>query len=177
MHSMPSPRRLPAIVAVLTLAALQGTAYAGTAGGTLSVAATVNTNCTVNSPTLTFPTVDPTAGLNSTGTAVLSVICTKSTTLADIKLGPGAHQIPSGSRRLNNGSNDVAYGLFTDAAFSTPWGDSSTAGIGNTLSGGFAAFSSVNVPQTFTVYGQVLAAAEDVPAGVYSDNVAVTVDF
>lgn len=177
MRSMSLPHRLPPAVAALILAALHGTVYAGTASGVLTVAATVNTDCAVNSPTLTFAAVDPTAGLNSTGTAVLSVTCTKSTTLADIKLGPGAHQIPGGARQLNNGPDNVAYGLFTDAGFTTPWGDSGTVGIGNMLSGGFAAFSSVNVPETFTVYGQVLAAAEDVPAGVYADNVAVTVDF
>src|SRR5882724_6347596 len=66
-----------------------GSAFAGTASGTLAVSATVNTNCTVNSPTLTFTAIDPTAGVNSTGSATLSVTCTKSTTLVDIKLGPG----------------------------------------------------------------------------------------
>src|SRR6476646_6555186 len=90
---------LLATVAVM-LASLAGTASAGTASGTLSTSATVNTNCTVNSPTLTFTAIDPTAGVNSTVTATISVACTKSTTLTDIKLGPGAHQIASGSRQL-----------------------------------------------------------------------------
>lgn len=154
-----------------------GTASAGTASGTLSVSATVNTNCTVNSPTLTFAAIDPTAGVDSTGTATLSVKCTKGTTLVDIKLGPGAHQIVGGSRQLNNGANNVKYGLFTDAAFTTAWGDSTTAGIGSSLSSGFSAFSSVATPQTFTVYGQILAANEDVPAATYTDSVAITIDF
>ena len=152
-------------------------ACTGFASGSLSLSATVTTNCTVNSPTLTFAAVDPTAAVDSTGSAVLSVICTKSTTLADIKLGPGAHQLAGGSRQLNNGSNNVAYGLFTDAASTSPWGDSTTTGIGNMLSTGFSAFSSVSTPQTYTVYGRVLAANEDVLAGTYTDSVAVTVDF
>jgi len=154
-----------------------GSAFAGTASGTLAVSATVNTNCTVNSPTLTFTAIDPTAGVNSTGSATLSVTCTKSTTLVDIKLGPGAHQIVSGSRQVNNAANNMAYGLFTDAAFTTAWGDSTTTGIGNKLSTGFSAFASVATPQTFTVYGRILAAAQDVPAATYTDSVAVTVDF
>jgi len=154
-----------------------GSAYAGTASGTLSVSATVNTNCTVNSPTLTFTAIDPTAGVNSTGSATLSVTCTKGTTLVDIKLGPGAHQIASGSRQVNNGANNMAYGLFTDGAFTTTWGDSTTTGIGNKLSTGFSAFTSVATPQTFTIFGRILAAAEDVPAATYTDSVAVTVDF
>jgi spore coat protein U-like protein len=154
-----------------------GSASAGTASGTLSVSATVNTNCTVNSPTLTFTAIDPTAGVNSTGTATLSVTCTKGTTLVDIKLGAGAHQISNGSRQVNNGANNMAYALYTDVAHTTLWGDSATTGIGNKLSTGFSAFTSVSTPQTFTVFGQILAAAEDVPAAVYTDSVAVTVDF
>lgn len=164
-----------AVAAVLVSAT--GTALAGTASGTLSATATVNTNCTVNSPTLTFTAIDPTAGVDSTGTATISVACTKSTTLTDIKLGPGAHQIASGSRQLANGGVFVAYALFTDAANTTAWGDSTTTGIGNKLSTGFSAFSSVATPQTFTVYGTILAAAEDVPANTYTDSVAITVDF
>ncbi|MGE5624027.1 MAG: spore coat U domain-containing protein [Bacillota bacterium] len=154
-----------------------GGASAGTAGGNLGLSATVTTNCTVSSPTLTFSAVDPTAGVDSTGSTVISVTCTKATTLTDIKLGPGAHQIAGGSRQLNSGSNNVAYGLFTDAGYTTSWGDGTTTGIGNALSSGFSAFSSVNTPQTFTVYGRVLAANEDVPAGTYTDNIAITVDF
>jgi spore coat protein U-like protein len=154
-----------------------GSAFAGTASGTLSVSATVNTNCTVNSPTLTFTAIDPTAGVNSTGSATLSVTCTKGTTLVDIKLGPGAHQIASGLRQVNNGANNMAYGLFTDAAFTTPWGDSATTGIGNKLGAGFSAFASVATPQTFTIFGRILPAAQDVPAAIYTDSVAVTVDF
>ena len=159
------------------LVVFAGTANAGSAGGTLSTTATVNTNCTVNSPTLTFAAIDPTAGVDSTGTATISVACTKSTTLVDIKLGPGAHQIAAGSRQLNNGSNNIKYGLFTDAAFTTAWGDSTTTGIGSKLSSGFSAFTSVSTPETFTVYGQILAADEDVPAATYTDSVAITVDF
>lgn len=163
-------------IAIL-LMALAGTANAGTASGTLSTTATVNTNCAVNSPTLTFAAIDPTAGVDSTGSATISVTCTKSTTLVDIKLGPGAHQIVGGSRQLNNGADNIKYGLFTDAAFTTSWGDSTTAGIGNKLSSGFSAFTSVGTPETFTVYGQILAADEDVPAATYTDSVAITVDF
>jgi len=161
----------------LSLLVTMGAAVAGSAGGTLTVSATVNTNCTVNSPTLTFTAIDPTAGVNSTGTATLSVTCTKGTTLLDIKLGPGAHQISNGSRQVNNGTNNMAYALYTDAGHTTLWGDSTTTGIGNKLSTGFSAFTSVSTPQTYTIFGQILAAAEDVPAATYTDSVAVTVDF
>lgn len=169
---------LMTLVTALTLFAAGG-ASAGTAAGTLTVSATVNTNCTVNSPTLTFTAIDPTAGTNSTGSASLSVKCTKGTTLVDIKLGPGAHQVVGGSRQVNNGTNNMAYALCTDSAVPcvTPWGDSATTGIGNKLSTGFSAFTSVNTAQTFTVFGYILAAAQDVPAATYTDSVAVTVDF
>jgi len=158
---------------------VSGAAFGGTASGTLSVSATVNTNCTVNSPSLTFTAIDPTAGTASTGNATLSVKCTKGTTLVDIKLGPGGHQIASGKRQLANGGATVfmPYQLFTTAGLTTLWGDSTTTGIGNSLSTGFSAFSSVNTAQTFTVYGQILVADEDVAANTYTDSVAITVDF
>ncbi|HSC46867.1 MAG TPA: spore coat U domain-containing protein [Gammaproteobacteria bacterium] len=161
----------------LLMALVSGAAFGGSASGTLSVSATVNTNCTVNSPTLTFTAIDPTAGVNSTGSATLSVKCTKGTTLLDIKLGPGGHQIASGKRQLNNGAVNIPYQLFTDAGFTTLWGDSTTTGIGSKLSTGFSAFSSVNTAQTFTVFGQILVADEDVAANTYTDSVAITVDF
>ena len=160
------------------LAGLAGTTLAATStSGTLSLTATVNKNCTVNSPTLTFAAIDPTAGVNSTGSANLSVNCTKGTTLVDIKLGPGGNQLTAGKRQLANGAVFIPYQLFTDAGFTTLWGDSTTTGIGNKLSSGFSAFTSVSTAQTFTVYGQILAADEDVQANTYTDSVAVTVDF
>jgi len=172
-----SVRKLVLTISAAGLGLFAFAAVAGTASGTLAVSATVNTNCTVNSPTMTFTAIDPTANANSTGTATLSVTCTKGTTLVDIKLGPGGHQIVSGSRQVNSGANNMAYALYTDSGHTTLWGDSTTTGIGAKLSSGFSAFSSVATPQTFTVYGQILAAAEDVPAGTYTDSVAVTVDF
>ena len=160
------------------LAGLAGSAFAaGSTPGTLSLTATVNTNCTVNSPTLTFNAIDPTAGVDSTGNATLSVKCTKSTTLVDIKLGPGGNQIASGKRQLANGAVTIPYQLFTDAGLTTLWGDSTTTGIGNSLSTGFGAFASATTAQTFIVYGDILAADEDVAANTYTDSVAVTVDF
>lgn len=163
---------LAAIAAACSSAVLAS----GSTGGTVAVSAQVQKNCTVNSPTLTFAAVDPTAGANSTGTAVLTVTCTKGTTLLDIKLDPGSHQIAGGSRQMNNGSVNVKYALYTDPGYSILWGDGS-AGIGSALSSGFSAFSGVAVPQNFNVYGQVLAADADVQAGTYSDSVGITVDF
>src|SRR5882724_4202048 len=177
MSTSMSSRKLLAATVAVVLASLADTALAGTASGTLSTTATVNTNCTVNSPTLTFAAIDPTAGANSTGSTVITVACTKATTLTDIKLGPGAHQIASGSRQLAHGGVFVAHALATDAPNTTPWGDSTTTAIGNKRSTGFSAFSSVATPQTFTVYGTILAAAEDVPANTYTDSLAITVDF
>src|SRR5215472_14172983 len=84
---------------------VSGAAFGGSAGGSISVSATVSTNCKVSSPTLTFTAIDPTAAVNSTGSAVLAVNCTKGTTILDIKLGPGLHQIANGSRQVNNAGN------------------------------------------------------------------------
>lgn len=168
-------RILLALVAATGVLAT-GTALGGSNTGTLAVSATVNTNCAVSTPGLTFTAIDPTAAVNSTGSATLTVKCTKGTTLTDIKLGPGGHQIAGGKRQLNNGSNNIAYQLFTDAGFTTLWGDSTTTGIGAKDNIGFT-FTSVNAPQTYTVYGQILVADEDVPAATYTDSVTITLDF
>ena len=175
-----SVRKLVLALGAAALGLCTFAAVAGSAPGTLSVSATVSVNCKVSSPTLTFTAIDPTTNSNSTGSAMLVVNCTKGVTLLDIKLGPGSHQIASGLRQVNSGANNMAYQLCVDSAVpcATPWGDSTTTGIGaKNTTGPFSPFTSVNTAQNYTVYGYILAAATDVPAGTYTDSVAVTVDF
>ena len=156
---------------------LSAVAQAGQTSGTLTVTTTVNGDCTVNSPTLNFGEADSTAGVNATASAVLLVTCTKGSLVSDIKLGPGSNQSPGGKRQLASGGVTVPYQLFANT-FSTLWGDGSTLGIGPPVFNPFGAPSSgAGNPQAVTVYGQILAADENVPTGTYTDGVAVTVDF
>jgi spore coat protein U-like protein len=123
-----------------------------------------------------FGSVDPTLATNATGTGSVSVGCTKGTVINDIKLSGGAN-FASGSRQMSDGTNVVPYALFTDAAHTTAWGDGGATIAAASLSTGFVATTSATTPQSFNVYGLVLAADEDVPTSTYTDTVDITVDY
>lgn len=79
--------------------------------------------------------------------------------------------VPSGetaaSRLMYKGGDTIAYGLYKDAAFSQPWGDTGSQRLSATSAGAL---------QTFTVYGRV--PAQTVPAtGEYTDTVIVNVTY
>ena len=176
-------------VAATLLVCVASAAYAGpppSVAGTLTVNATVTLDCLVNSPTLTFPAIDPTTVAAAVqGNASIQVTCTKGTpaaTVADIKLNGGAN-LSGGSRFMKEaGGATLAYQLCVDAtaACSTPWGDSATAGIGSKLSTPFSsAFPAPPANQAVTVNGVIsLANAQAAPTSAsYTDSVTITVDF
>jgi len=144
---------------------------------TIGATLTILKSCQITATTqVNFGSVDPTVNANAAGTGTISVACTKGTTITDIKLSGGG-SFSSGTRQMTDGTNFVAYALYTDAAHTTAWGDSGATIAANALSSGFVATTSATVAQTFNVYGQVLAAAENVPASTYTDTVNVTVDY
>jgi spore coat protein U-like protein len=71
---------------------------------------------------------------------------------------------------MTSGSNSLTYGLYTNAARTTVWGDGtgSTATVTNTGSGS---------AQNFTVYGRIPAGQTSTPAGIYADTVSVTITY
>lgn len=76
-------------------------------------------------------------------------------------------------RQMANGANRLNYNLYTDASYSTVWGN----GAGGTARRTFSALLTIgttNIPYTF--YGRI-PAGQGPPAGAYSDNVVVTVIF
>lgn len=73
------------------------------------------------------------------------------------------------NRRMISGGNYVPYGLYRDGGRSLLWG--STTGS-NTV-GGNGTGAAVLVP----VYGRVLAASTNVPAGTYLDTVVATITY
>ena len=145
--------------------------------GTLGATITIGTNCHFTTSTsVNFGTVDPTLATAANGIGSISVKCTKGTSLTDIKLDAGGN-FSSGTRQMTGGGNFVAYSLYKDAGHTIAWGDDNATIVASSQYGGFAGFTSAVVAQSFNVYGLVAAAAEDVPAGVYTDTVNVTVDF
>jgi spore coat protein U-like protein len=71
---------------------------------------------------------------------------------------------------MTDGSaNSLAYQLYTSGTFSSIWGDGTGGSV--TVSG-----NGDGTAQALTVYGRI-GTAQFVPAGNYSDRVAVTVNY
>lgn len=85
--------------------------------------------------------------------------------------GPGARQMAAGAGRLH-------YGLFSDAARSTSWGDGGASGgtVGGSITTGLLSLLCLPGVRNHTVYGR-LPASQSVPAGSYVDQVVLTVTY
>jgi len=143
-------------------------ARAATTTGTFTSTVTIEASCEVISTnTLDFGTqgiltsdVDASASFN--------VQCTDTTTY-NIGLNAGSTAGGTVSTRLmTDGSDTVAYQLFSDAGRTTNWGNTpsvdTVAGTGN------------GAEQTLTVYGRI--PVQDAPApSTYTDTVTVTVTY
>jgi spore coat protein U-like protein len=156
-----------------TLAMVAGTVGAATspATTTLNVTANVASNCLVSAAPLAFADYDASAPVD--GSADLSVRCSNGT-LYTVKLGNGTNGNIA-QRLLKSGSNVLEYNLYTAAARSTIWGE--TTGT-NTVGGTGQGMSSTKA-NTHTVYGTIAnsPANQDAPVGLYTDSVAVTVEY
>ncbi len=149
---------------------LTSNVYAGSATSSLSVSATVASNCTISTSALSFGSYDPivanaTANLDGTGT--VTITCTKgAVTTVGLDLGGNA----SGTtRRMASGTERLSYELYKDSSRSSVWGNS-----GTDLNDTGTAPS--KAARAFTVYGRI-PSAQDVAAGSYSDTVTATVNF
>ena len=72
----------------------------------------------------------------------------------------------------------LAYGLFSDAARTTPWGDGGAGGatVGGTITTSLLALLCLPGHQAHTIHGRI-PANQSVPAGVYADQVVLTVTY
>lgn len=167
-------RNLLASAVLVAVAAMSGTAAAGTATSNLPVSATISANCTIDaSGGVAFGAYDPivtnkTTALTATGT--ISTTCTNGSS-ATITLGQGANAGTGSTaaapirRMLAGTSNYLSYQLYSNSGMTTVF-DGST-GVAVTGTGSAVSTS---------VYGSV-AAGQNVPAGSYSDTVVATVAF
>ncbi|MFN2461674.1 MAG: spore coat U domain-containing protein [Candidatus Velthaea sp.] len=105
----------------------------------------------------------------STATGSITVTCTTGTPVSSITLDNGSN-FASSSRNLKaGGAAVIAYGLYSDAGYSTAWG----SGVNFPAAATYTATASAAV---FNVYGKA-PAGPTVPAGSYSDSVGVTVTY
>jgi len=162
-----------AAVSVLALAA-SGAAFGGDATANLGVGAEVVNNCIISASDLTFGDYDPIvshAADTLDGSGSVTITCTSGASAA-ITLAQGANPDAGSSdivplRRMTDGTNFLNYFLFSNAGLSTVWGNDGTVDVETTGDG---------EAEMHTVFGSVTA-AQNVPAGSYSDTVVATVSF
>jgi len=150
-------------------------ASAGTATGSLTVTATVNSTCSVSSGggSLSFGVYDPVAANATTPltqTGSFQIQCTNGTS-ARILLGQGSYP-GSGSTDASpvrnmaiNGTGALNYQLYTGPDRGTVW-DNQT-GVLQTATG---------LVQTIDVYGTIFA-GQNVAAGNYTDTVVISISY
>lgn len=173
IYRVETMRNLNRFLLALILSIWLPSVSAATATGSMLNTATVLSACVV--ATVGFTTnYDPNAGSANTTTATVTTTCTLGAS-GTITLGQGANADTGSTnaaplRRLSDGAgtpNYISYNLYQDNAYSTVWGN--TAGTGVSVTGsGVAAIK--------TVYAR-LPASQNVPAGVFTDTVVVTLTY
>lgn len=161
--------KLLGFVCAAALVATPAVGLAATATTTFQVTATVLSVCTVSATNLAFGNYDATAGAPNDNTSTVTVTCSNGspyTVALDAGTGTGA---TVAVRRMSNGGNTLDYSMFTDAARTTIWGDTTLGTVDQAGTGNGAA-------QNYTVYGRI-PTAQFVAAGNYADTVTATVTY
>ena len=155
-----------ALAALAMLCIGAGAASAQVRTGNMTVRAQVNADCQLTTHDLDFQVYNSSAA--KTATTTLEIRCTPGAT-ASISFNGGSN-VQGQLRRMSNGAtNLLEYGLYKDAAYSTP------IDIGGEAYK-IAAAPNPAAPVTFTVYGKV-PANQVVQAGGYTDVVVISVQF
>lgn len=150
---------------------------AGTATANLTVQVTITASCTISAATLNFGSVAGTtvATTAQTGSATVSVTCTNGSAYS-VGMGQG-NNYSGGSNRMNNSTNYIPYGLYTDVGLTHAWttttSSSSCTGGASTCYLGTGTGSSQNI----TVYGQIPSTTTAPATGTYSDTVTMTITY
>ncbi|MEQ1885434.1 MAG: spore coat U domain-containing protein [Bryobacteraceae bacterium] len=151
-------------------------AFAGSNSANLSPSASITSNCTIAVGTnISFGAYDPISGAVVSTTGALTIACTSDVVDPVITLGQGAHADTGSTeasplRRLQSGSDYLAYGLYQDTG-NTVWGNTSGTGVTFDNSDGDGLGHNV------TVYAKIGADQHSAPAGSYSDTVVATITF
>lgn len=140
-------------------------------------------SCTAVATPLVFGSYSSPGGARLDSSAAVQVSCTPAYLLLacnvsyTVSLSAGAVGSP-GARQMAGGSGRLGYELYRDAARSVPWGDG--GGSGAAVAGSIATslLGLVCAPgaRNHTVYGRI-PANQNVPAGVYQDQVVLTITY
>jgi spore coat protein U-like protein len=139
----------------------------GTASS-FTLRATVTASCTVSVSNMDFGVIDAVVAAPVDQTATISVSCTNASPYSvGLDMGGQPEGVGPTGRRMRNGADMLAYGLYHDAAATAAWGIDAgnvSAGVGT---GG---------NQFLTVFGRIFPDQEAV-VGRYSDTVVVIVNY
>lgn len=130
--------------------------------------------CTVTTTPLSFGNYNPVTAIDDDSTGTVRVQCTLLVALAgsftvDLSTGgSGAYA----SRKLKNGGSNLLYNLYADAAHTQIWGN----GTGGSVEVSRSFTGLLAIDRSISVYGRIKA-AQNVPAGNYSDTIMVTVIY
>ena len=123
-------------------------------------------SCAITASPLAFGTYAPSAARDATAT--IAVNCSR-TAPYQISLDGGQNAIGATRRMAGPAGSFVGYGLYSNSARTTAWGDGGATGARRGGTGSGAA-------QNLIVYGRMPAAQYSRPGG-YSDSVFVTVEY
>jgi spore coat protein U-like protein len=156
-------------VALAALALSPDTFASSAVTGTMYLSAGIGTTCLVQSSTWNFGSSSSTAAPISATPGVF-LTCSNGIPVT-IDLGPGTNPTTGNTaRQLANGSNRLAYNLYTTNAYTQVWG--------STMSGGITQFiTGTGAVQSLNVYFQIPATTPTPPTGLYSDSVLITAIF
>ena len=150
--------------------------FAGTATDNMAVSTNVGISCTITVADLTFPSYDPTYGVDNDSTGSVTSTCTMGGAVV-LTLGQGASATSDSTdaapiRRMvgtsaGNAGTFLAYGLFQEIGRTTVFGN--TSGTGDS----FAATGGADVS---TVYGRI-PKNQSAAIGNFVDSVSVTLTY
>jgi len=134
--------------------------------------------CSVSASALAFGAFAPIDGANHDSDATIAVDCSTDSGPEQVGVtvaldGGGGGSIAA--RRMQAGTGELAYNIYTDPVRSVLWGDGTTGSApGATLD---LAVTGQSVRQEFPAYGRVPAGQNTAPVGLYADSVLVTVVY
>jgi spore coat protein U-like protein len=140
----------------------------------LLVSASVTASCTIGTAPVAFGAYDPTAGADLDAQGTLTVFCTNGATTT-VTLGQGSNANTGSTdaapvRRMLGGvggTDHLGYALYSEATYTTVWGNDATSDVDYTGSG---------LSANLTVYGRI-PAGQNVTVGSYTDTVVATITF
>lgn len=119
------------------------------------------------------------------GVSILGAVITENVSYSILLSTGSSGSYTSRSMQAQAGANMLQYNLYSEANYTTIWGDGINAGTG-VVSGGFSLRGTggllgvLATPETehlsHPVYGRI-PAGQNVPAGIYEDTITVTVNY